>query len=434
MSSEIINLSQNDIPRNWYNILPDLPESLPPYRDAENGKEIRDLPDIYTKTASNLEFSGKRWVNIPNAIRSAYIHCGRPRPLIRAKRLEKFLKTPARIYFKCENLSPGGSFKINASLPQAYWAMKEGYKQTVFTGGPTPTGFIHIFSSKFFGLAPAIFMTRADCEENKEQVLFIKKMLEAKLLQSPSIQTEIGREILKENPNHKGSWVIKKKEVAEEVRKNKDAVIIINSFLNHILMTQTIIGLEVKKQLQLIDEKPNIFIAAVGGGSNFYGLIAPFIRDYLNKKLHDVKFLAVESETTSKLTNGSYNYVSMQGIMPGLLVKSYKVKNKTHLPLIIARGIQTENTAPLLSFLRHSGFIDTVVYPKDEKAIFEAARIFLNTEGYLLAPESSYSIRAAIDEAYKAKHSGEKKVVVVSLSATTYLNIEEKSRYLSFMI
>lgn len=437
MSRERIDLTQEDIPRKWYNLLPDLPESIPSYKDAENGKDVRTLPENYSKTASELEFSEKRWIGIPDLVLNSYIHCGRPLPLIRAKGLEKFLKTPARIYYKCENLPPAGTFKTNAALPQAYWAMKEGYERTVFSGGSGRTTFAQTFATKRFGLTPTIFVAREDCQKNMDYVLFLRKMYEAIIVESPSTRTEIGRKLLKENPDHPGSFESRREEASEEARQNEDAVAILESFLNHILMTQTVIGLEVEKQLESIDEKPNIMIAPVGGGSNFYGLIAPFMRDYLNNKLLDVKFLAVESETSCKLTNGTYDYVclnTLQGPIPGLLLKTYNIEKKTSVSPIIAGGIWTQFTAPLLGFLRHLGLINTVVYPKDEIAIFEAARIFLNTEGLLLAPESSYAIRAAIDEANKAKKMGEKKVIVVSVSATTYLDFSKRDGlYLSFM-
>lgn len=433
MSRERIDLSQDDIPRAWYNILPDLPESLPSYKDVESGKEIRRLPNTFTKTASELEFSEKRWNKIPEKVLEAYKNLGRPLPLIRARRLERFLKTPARIYFKCENLPPGGTFKINASLPQAYWAMKEGYKRTVFGGtATTRTKLIHAFTARVFGLTPTIFMTRADCEQNRDQVIFLREMFGADLLESPSNRTETGRRLLKENPNHPGSSDIIGMEVEEETRQSEDGVSIISSDLNSNLLTQTVIGLEVKKQLELIDEKPDVLVASVGSGSNFYGLTAPFMKERLTK-LKDLKFLAVESETSAKLTKGEYKYVPLEW-MPGLLVKTYEFGWETHPPPIKGIGIQTKCAAPLLSFLRHLGIVDTAVYPKDERFVFDTARIFLQTEGRLLAPESAYPIRAVMDEAIEAKRKGEEKVIVVCVSGTLYLDFDEKERYTSLAI
>lgn len=431
---ERVDLPLDEFPRKWYNILPDLPEPLEPYMEINSCNKIKGLPQTYTRTASELEFSDKKWIKIPDAIVSAYIHCHRPSPLIRAHRLEAFLKTPARIYYKCETLPPVGTFKINTALPQAYWAKKEGYRRTVFSGSTaTRTKFAHLFASKMFGLNSTIFMKRAECRQHREQVFFIKNMFGADLLESPSGCTKMGRKALKLDPDHPGSSEILWQEVYEETSENEDAVTVANSQLNHVLMTQTIIGLEVEKQLKLIDEQPNILIAPLGSGSNFFGLIAPFIRDFIGNKITDVKFLAVESETSSKLTTGKYIYVSMnKRAIPNLLMKTYDLNWEKSPSPINGRGIQTKNTAPIVSLLRHLGFIDTIVYPKDEKSVFEAARIFIETEGHLLAPESAYAIRAAIDEAVKAKKRSDKKNIVLSLSGTSFLDFGEKMKYAKF--
>lgn len=429
MKSDRTDLPQEDIPTTWYNILADMPEPLPPYREIGTEKEVRRLPETYTKTASQLEFAEERWIPIPDDVLAAYIHCGRPTPLIRAHRLEEFLKTPARIYYKCEDLPPAGTFKTNTAIPQAYWAMKEGYKRTIFIGGSgTRTKFVNVFAARLFGLTPTVFMAREDCERNPDQVFALRNMFDADLVESPSNRTETGRKLLKENPAHPGSSITVEQELAEEARHAKDGVSIISSFLNHVLLTQTIIGLELKKQLESINEKPTVMVASVGAGSHFSGLISPFMHDYLKKKTTDMKFLGVESETSSKLTNGVYDYVSQPGPLACILVKAYRFSDIPQPP-ITARGIQVQTTAPILSLLRHLGLIDTRVYPKDERAIFEAARIFLQTEGRLPAPESAYSIRAVIDEALEAKKNGERPVIVTSVSGMAFLDFGEKNRY-----
>jgi tryptophan synthase beta chain len=433
MIEERIDLSQDNLPRKWYNILSDLPDELPPYIIEKSGKETRSLTEAFSKTASRLEFSKKRWIDIPEEVVSAYIRIGRPTPLMRASRLEKFLKTPARIYYKCEDLRPIGTFKANTAFPQAYWAMKDGNSRAVYPFSPTTrTKYLMALAAKHYGLKPTIFISRADSQEHREQYLYLRDMIQVDLETSPSSRTEVGRGILNANPDHRGSSDIVSKEAFEEATMNDDAVIILASFFNHVLMTQTVIGLEVEKQLEAIDVKPSVFIAPVGGGSNLYGFIAPFLRDLLNKKLHDVKFLAVESETSAKLTNGEYKYIPPKW-MPGYLGKTYEFGWETRPPRIKATGIQTKNTAPLLSFLRHLGIVDTAVYPKDEADIIEAAQIFLRTEGFLIAPEAAYSVRASIDEAYKAKKTGEKSVIVTNISGMTYFDFREKNRYLKFI-
>lgn len=436
MKIDRIDLPQEEIPKKWYNILPNLPEPLPAYKEIKSGKELKELPPGYTKTASRLEFSENPWIEIPEAVLNAYIHCGRPRPLIRAHRLEKFLQTPARIYYKCEDLPPGGTFKTNTALPQAYWTMKEGYKRTVFAGATTTrTKFIHVFAAKFFDLTPTLIMTRAECQQNREQIFFLKNMFQADLLESPSDRTEIGRKYLKEDPNHRGSRETVGGEV-REISQRGDAKAVISSFLNHVLLTQTITGLEVKKQLELVDETPNLLITPVGGGSSLYGLIAPFVGDYLKKKLDNIRFLAIEPELSAKLTHGKYEYVPMAGAaspMVGISGKAYDLGKPIPQKTIKGKGIQVKTTAPLLSFLRHLNIIDTLVYSRDEAEIVEAAHIFLQTEGQLLAPESAYAIRAAIDEAREAKHTGEKKVIVAGVSGTAYLDFGEKRGYADFV-
>jgi tryptophan synthase beta chain len=426
-----IDLCQDEIPTKWYNLQADMPVPLPPYLEVETGKEVRKLPETFSRTACQLEFAEERWIEIPRDVLIAYIHCGRPTPLIRAHRLEKFLNTSARIYYKCEDLPPAGTFKTNTAIPQAYWAMKEGYNRTIFTGSVrTRTKFAHVFSAKLFNLIPTVFMARADCQRNLGQVFMLKNMFEADLVESPSTRTELGRKLLRENPNHPGSRESAQSEVEEEAKNNKDGVTVISSFLNHVLMTQTIIGLETKRQLESIDEDPDVLVGSVGGGSHFFGFIAPFLSKSLRKGMSNMKLLAVESETSCKLTGGAYDYARLsEPGMSSLLVKTYRLIWKTSPAPISGLGIQTQTTAPLLSMLRHLGFIQTRVYLKNEKDIVHAARIFLQTEGRLLAPESAYAIRATIDEALKAKRAQKKMVIVASVSGTAFLDFGEKTGY-----
>lgn len=431
MSQETITLDPDEMPRKWYNIIPDLPYSLPPYKLADNGREVRYLPKIFTDASSKLEFSNQRWVDIPEEVIEAYIRSGRPMPLRRARRLEDFLKTPARIYYKCEEMHPVGTFKTNTALPQAYWAMKEGYGRTVFVGSSsTRTKMAHAYAAMYFGLTPTVFISRSDAERNPEHPKFLKEMLGADIRLSPSETTETGRKALQNDPNQHGSDIVRA-EVEEEARK-EDTVAVVSSFLNHALLTQTIMGLEAEKQLATLEEEPDTIIAPVGGGSNFYGLVAPFIQRKL-KKESEVKLLAIESETSAKLTQGNYSYVRLQGPISSYLGKTYEFKMENPRPGIMGVGIQTSNTAPLLAYLNDLGIIDTAVYTRDEKTIFEAAKTFLKTEGRLIAPESAYAVKAAIDEARLAKREQDEKVILLSVSATTFMDFGEKKRYMKFM-
>ena len=432
MSQDIIRLGPQEIPHKWYNILPDLPSPLPPYKRADSGNEVWNLPRVFTDISSSLEFSNKKWIDIPEEILEAYIRSGRPMPLMRARKLEEFLKTPARIYYKCEEMHPVGTFKTNTALPQAYWAMNEGYEKTVFAGSSgTRTKMAHAFAAMYFGLTPIVFMSRSDAERNPDHPKFLKDMLGADLRLSPSEETEAGRRVLEADPNHPGSMDVVGEELVEEAGK-EDTVAVVSSFLNHVLLNQTIMGLEAKEQLASVEEEPDIIIAPVGGGSNFYGLAAPFIGRKLKKEI-DVKLLAVESETSSKLTHGRYGYVRLRSPASSYLGKTYEFEMGSPEPKIMGVGIQTSGTAPLLGYLHNQGYIDTTVYARDEKAIFSAARTFLRTEGRLIAPESAYAVRATIDEAVKAKREQEERVLLLSVSATSFMDFGEKKRYLMFM-
>ncbi len=418
MSQDSIRLDPSEIPHKWYNILPDLPSPLSPYKLVDGGNEVWNLPSIFTDTSSSLEFSNKKWIDIPEEVLEAYIRSGRPMPLIRARRLEEFLKTPARIYYKCEEMHPVGTFKTNTALPQAYWAMSEGYERTVFAGSSgTRTMMANAYAAMYFGLTPTVFMSRSDAERNPEHPKFLKDMLGADLRLSSSERMEDSMDV--------------RKELVEEAGK-EDAVTVVSSFLNHDLLTQTIMGLEAEKQLASVEEEPDIIIAPVGGGSNFYGLTAPFIGRKLKKEI-DVKLLAVESETSSKLTNGIYRYVRLLSSASSYLGKTYEFEMESPRPKIIGVGIQTSSTAPLLGYLHNQGYIDTTVYPRDEEAIFSAVRTFLRTEGRLIAPESAYAVRATIDEAVKAKREQEERVLLLSVSAISFMDFGEKKRYLTFM-
>jgi tryptophan synthase beta chain len=422
-----VDLSVDDLPNKWYNILPDLPSPLPTYKSTQTGETMRGLPDAFTRTASSLEFADHRWIEIPEPVLEAYIESGRPTSLIRAHHLENFLQTSARIYYKCESLLPTGSFKSNAALPQAYWAMKEGKRRTVVAGeAGVRTKFAHAYSARRFGIKSTIFLTRAECQKDNAEIFYLRDMLEAELIESPSTRTEIGRKVLAENPNDQGTPRVRDAEVREEVISNKDSVAVSSSFLNHVLMTQTVIGLELRTQLDKIGERPNLLVASTGSGSNLFGLVAPFVRDRVRGDL-DVRFLGAESETSCKLTTGVYDYTSRPGPFADILLKTYRSDWTIPPPLIRARGIQTQTTAPILGLLRHSGLVDTHVYPSDEKAIMEAIRIFLRNEGCLIAPESGYTIKAVIDEALEAKRKGEKPTIVASVSATAFLDFGEKS-------
>jgi len=424
MEPNAINLSIDELPKEWYNIVPDLPEPIPPAKDPDEGpSRIKQLENFYARTSLQLDASKDRWIKIPEEIWDLYVHVGRPRPLQRALRLERYLKTPARIYYKREDLSPTGSFKMNTTLAQVYFSAKEGLSRLAVETGAGQTGTAFAFSSKIFGLQCTIYFVRFAYNLKPDRATYMR-MLGAEVIQSPSNRTEIGRTFLRKDPNHPGSIGIATAESLQDAASREDTVATVGSSKNHVLLTQSIIGLETKKQLESIDEKPDIMISCVGGGSNFYGFISAYLKERLDGRLKDVRFLGVESAASPRLTKGEYRYDFTEPSKSTPMAKVYTLGVDTPLPLIRAEGIRSTSTAPILSLLRNKRIIDTRVYAVDEKDVFEAARTFLQVEGFLVAPESAYAVRATVDEALEAKKRNEEKVIVFNISGMGHLDFQ----------
>ncbi|HJX23541.1 MAG TPA: TrpB-like pyridoxal phosphate-dependent enzyme [Candidatus Bathyarchaeia archaeon] len=424
MTLDRVDLSQDQMPRNWYNILPDLPEPMPTFKEPVDGPpSIENLKNLFTKAALDLEFSDKRWIKIPQEVLELYLRTGRPRPLYRARRLEKYLKTSARIYYKREDLAPTGSFKMNTTIPQTYYALKEGYREISVYTGAGQTGTAAAYAAALLDIKCTIFWVRHAYNLKPDRITY-NKMLGANVIESPSNKTETGRSYYRRDPNHPGNLVLATAESFEYALKKDDAIATWGSRMNHVIIHQSIIGLETKKQLELIDERPDVLISCVGGGSNFSGLTFPFIKDHLNKKLEGVRFLGVESEVAPKLTRGTYRYDFAESSKMTPMMKMYTMGVDTPLPTIRAEGIRTNSISPALSLLRSEGIIEAVSYPADEVAVFEAAKTFLEVEGVLVAPETSYAVRAAMDQAIEARRKKEEKVIVVNLSGSGYLDLK----------
>lgn len=421
-TSQVITLPIDDIPTEWYNIVPDLPEPLPPAKDPEGGPSLKDdLPKMFTQTALDLDKSTERWIKIPQEVLDIYIQIGRPRPLYRATRLEKKLETPARIYYKREDLAPTGSFKMNTTIAQAYFAAKEGYKRLAVETGAGQTGTAFAYSAKVFGLDCTIYFVRYAYNLKPDRATYMK-MFGAEVIPSPTNRTSVGRSYFDKNPNHPGSIGIATAETLEDARNRADTVATVGSAKNHVLLTHTIIGLEMKKQFESIGETPDVMVSCLGGGGNFYGFIAPYLRDRIKGDLPNIRFLAAESEAAPRATRGEYKYDYTEPSKTTPLAKIYSLGVDTPLKNIRAEGIRSSGTAPILSMMLDKGIVESVAYPIDEKAVFEAARTFLQAEGFIIAPESAYGVKAAIDEALDAKEKNEEKVIVVNISGMGYLD------------
>ena len=422
-----IQLDVRELPDRWYNILPDLPEPLPPPKDPEVGpSRVAQLPNLLIKTCLGQEMSGERWIAIPDGLRELYLQAGRPRPLFRALSLEKALGTPARLYYKSEFYSPTGSHKVNTALAQAYYARQEGYERLTTETGAGQWGTALAYAAALTGLKCTVYWVRA-VHSWKPGRLGYMQMLGAEVHASPSNRTSFGRTLYEQDPNHPGSLGIAISEGLEDAQGDPKAVYSLGSVLNHVLMHQTIIGLETQKQFEKVGEYPDLMISCLGGGSNFGGFVLPFVGDVLTKG-KKIRFLAAQSQAAPNL-QGEYRYDFADHAEMTPLLKMYTLGHTAKMVPIKGDGLRYHGCSPILSLLRHLGLIDTVAYPADERHVFAHALTFMRTEGFLPAPETSHAIAAAIDEAKKAKEEGKEKVILFNLSGHGLLDLRGYELY-----
>ncbi len=424
-SGRKIVLSEEDLPTKWYNILPDLPEKLPPPLHPETKEPLRpeDLEPIFAKELIKQEVSEERWIKIPEEVREVY-KLWRPTPLIRAKRLEEALKTPARIYYKYEGVSPPGSHKPNTAVAQAYYNAKEGIERLTTETGAGQWGSALSFATKLFDIKCTVYMVKISYKQKPYRRILMETW-GGEVIPSPSDRTKSGRTILERDPDNPGSLGIAISEAVEDAATHENTKYALGSVLNHVLMHQTVIGLEVMKQLEIAEEKPDVMIGCVGGGSNFAGFCYPFVRDAMKG---EVKLIAVEPEACPTFTKGDYKYDfgDTAGLTP--LLKMFTLGHDFIPPPIHAGGLRYHGDAPTMSLLVKHGIIEA----KAVKQIptFEAGVLFARTEGIVPAPESNHAIRVAIDEALKAKESGEEKVIVFNLSGHGYFDLSAYDDFL----
>ena len=363
-----ITLSSDDVPTQWYNINADLPVELPMPKNSEGKDQIASLQKAFTKAGLEQEFSQERYIKIPNEVRELYMKMGRPSPLFRATNLEEYLNTPAKIYYKREDTSPTGSHKLNSAIPQAYFAKKEGVERltTSFDQKPDRKNIMNIYNGNVYA--------------------------------SPSENTEIGRQILAENPDHPGSLGVAISEAMEEALANDEVKYTLGSVLNQVMLHQTVIGQELKTQLEIAEEEPDVMIACAGGGSNFAGSLFPFIKDKIDGN-SDTQFIAVEPSACPTLTQGSYEYDfgDVSGFTP--MLKMFTLGHDFVAPSVHAGGLRYHGMSPQVSLLTKEGYIE----PRSahQREVFEAGITFARNEGVLPAPETTHAIKVAIDEAIK---------------------------------
>jgi len=421
-------LNEIDIPRFWYNITADSPVPPTPVLNPITMEPITPdfLSALFPMGLIEQEISTERFIPIPEEVREAY-KLWRPTPLIRARRLEKALDTPAHIYFKYEGVSPSGSHKSNTAVPQAFFNKIGGTKALTTETGAGQWGSALSMACQFFDLDLEIYMVRVSYEQ-KPYRRYLMETYGSPVYSSPSDRTEYGRKVRLEEPDSPGSLGIAISEAVEAaIASNGAKKYALGSVLNHVLLHQTVIGEESLKQMDMAGEYPDVVIGCVGGGSNFSGIAFPFLRENL-KNGRTTRLLAVEPDATPSLTKGLYafDYGDSAGMTP--IVKMYTLGHDFVPPTIHSGGLRYHGMAPQLSGLYNAGLIEAVAVPQTK--VFEAAVLFTRTEGILPAPESAHAILSAIDEARQAKLTGEKKVILFNLSGHGHFDLISYSKYL----
>lgn len=421
-------LTQAEIPTHWYNILPDLPEPLPPPLHPGTRQPIQpdDMLPIFPEPLVMQEFSPERWIEIPQPVRDIYA-LWRPTPLLRALRLEQALQTPAHIYYKYEGVSPAGSHKPNTAVAQAYYNKISGVQRLATETGAGQWGSSLALACRLFEMECTVYMVKVSYYQKP----YRKMMMEtwgATVYPSPSEHTEYGRKLLAEDPDCPGSLGIAISEAIEDTVRSKNTKYSLGSVLNHVCLHQTVIGLEAVKQMEMAGEEPDVIIGCVGGGSNFAGLAFPFVRQKLTEG-KGYRVVAVEPSACPSLTKGELRYDFGDTAMTTPLMWMYTLGHDFMPPRIHAGGLRYHGMAPLVSHLYHLGVIEAAAYPQTK--VFEAAVQFARTEGIIPAPESAHAVRAAIDEALQAREAGEKRVILFNLSGHGMLDLTAYEAYLS---
>jgi len=428
MATKKFLLSENDIPTSWYNIVADMVNKpLPPlHPGTKQPLSPQDLEPIFAKELINQELSQDRWIEIPDEVRELY-KIWRPTPLVRASGLEKALDTPAHIYFKNEGISPVGSHKLNSALPQAYYNKKQGIKHLTTETGAGQWGTALAFACSVFDLKLDVFMVKVSYNQKP----YRRSMMQtwgANVFSSPSDTTEAGRKILARDPDNSGSLGIAISEAVEKSVMTADTRYTLGSVLNHVILHQTIIGLEAEKQMELAGEYPEIVIGCFGGGSNFSGISFPFLRHRLTSG-KAIRAIASEPASCPKLSRGKfeYDFGDTVGLTP--LLPMYTLGHDFQPADIHAGGLRYHGAGTLVSQLHKDGYVEVQDIPQLES--FEAGQLFAKTEGTIPAPESTHAIASAIREAIRAKEEGKSKVILFNLSGHGLIDMSAYDQFLS---
>ena len=420
-------LSEDETPRSWYNILPDLPKPPAPILHPGTKQPVTpdDLAPLFPMALIMQEVSTEPFIEIPEPIRQIYMQW-RPTPLFRARRLEKALDTPARIYYKYEGVSPVGSHKPNTAVAQVYYNKQEGVKKISTETGAGQWGSALAMAGAFFGVEIEIFMVKVSYQQKP----YRRNMMEvygSTVHASPTNLTDAGRSILAQDPNNMGSLGIAISEAIEVAAKSGGSIkYSLGSLLNHVLLHQTIIGEEALLQMAKADDYPDVVVGCVGGGSNFAGLAFPFIGEARKKGLK-TRFLAAEPMACPSLTKGVYAYDFGDTIGMTPLVKMHTLGHDFMPPGIHSGGLRYHGMAPLMSLLHDEGIVEAQAF--HQLSVFEAAVQFARAEGIIPAPEAAHAIRATIDEALQAKEAGEERVILFNLCGHGHFDMAAYEAY-----
>ncbi len=413
MDTKIL-LDEDHLPRRWYNVLADLPTPLDPPLHPATGKPVTpaDLAPIFPMELIRQEMSPQRSIDIPEDVREI-LRLWRPSPVYRAHRLEQHLKTPARIYYKYEGVSPAGSHKPNTAVAQAYYNQKEGVERLATETGAGQWGSALAFATCLLGMDCTIYMVRSSYTQKP----YRKSMMHvwgAECIPSPSTKTKAGQKVLEKDPDTPGSLGIAISEAVEDAATHDNTKYSLGSVLNHVCLHQTVVGLESKEQMASVDEYPDIVIGCVGGGSNFAGISFPFAGDKLHGTHKDTEIIAVEPAACPTLTKGlyTYDYGDVAGLTPFL--KMFTLGHDFVPPSIHAGGLRYHGDSPIVSRLVHDGVMTAAACHQTE--VFDAAQTFARTEGIIVAPETAHAVKVVIDKALECRKSGEGKAILFNCS------------------
>ncbi len=427
MQQRKVLLNDNEIPRQWYNIQADLPTPMHPPLHPGTGKPVtaEDLAPIFPMNIIEQEVSQERWINIPDEVLEKYL-LWRPTPLCRAYNFEKLLNAPVKIYYKNEGYSPAGSHKPNSAIPQAYYNKVFGIKRLTTETGAGQWGSALSMACKMFGIDLRVYMVKVSYEQKPYRRMMMNTW-GAECIASPSTLTAAGRQVLADHPDSPGSLGIAISEAIEDAVTHPGSRYSLGSVLNHVLLHQTIIGLEAQKQMESIGIYPDVVIGCAGGGSNFAGIALPFVRD----KIHGKKINIIGAEPTScpTLTRGpfAYDFGDIAKMTP--LLPMYTLGHDFVAAPIHAGGLRYHGMAPIVSHLVHEGLMEARAY--HQIATFEAGVNWARTEGFIPAPETNHAIAAVVEEAMRAKEEGKEKVILFDWSGHGLVDLSAYDAYLT---